>query len=261
SIDLKEYVIGVKNALENAGYQAVTMANFGSRPETPRVVSLREVEEADWFVGLYARRYGYIPDGEELSITEQEYHHARRENKPAFAFVVNDANTDLSPGPGEEGDGAEARAKRQKLEAFLARIGTAHVRETFTDVAELKSKVLASLSRYEKHATIQEPPANTLRIRLEENRVRLFHNDLPLASSAAAWDAAFQHRLADYQKAAHPTMATKEAREQSAGAAEAAVAGMGALIRDMIFSGDAAKPAGELLSHWRKKGARGQAAL
>ncbi len=118
SIDLKAYMAAVKGALEDAGYQVVTMANFGSQPETPRRVSLREVEGADWFVDLYVRRYGYIPDGEELSITEQEYHHARLTNKPVFAFIVDNANNDLSPGPGEEddsdegGDGQAAKAGR-----------------------------------------------------------------------------------------------------------------------------------------------------
>ncbi len=259
-IDLKDHVAAVKDALEDAGFQ-VAMADFSGQSETPRQASLREVEGADWFVGVYARRCGYIPEGEELSITEQEYHHARLTNKPVFAFIVDDANSDLSPGPGEEGDSAEARTKRKKQGEFLARIRTAHVRETLTDAADLRSKVLASLSRYEKRQTIQEPPVNTLRIRLEENRVRLFHNDLPLATSASVWDVACQHLLEDCQKATRPAEGAKNARAQRAGVAEAAAAGMGALISGVLFEGDAAKSAEELLSAWRKKGERGQVAL
>ncbi|MCP4689536.1 MAG: ATP-binding protein, partial [Desulfobacterales bacterium] len=106
---------------------------------------------------------------------------------------------------------------------------------------------------HEKRQNIQGTPVNTLRIRLEKHRVRLFHNDQPLATSTPKWDAACQNCLEDYQMATHPNM--------GAGAAEAAAARMGALFSDLIFDGDAGKSAGEVLSAWRNEGVEGRVAL
>lgn len=150
SKDLGGYVQAVEKSLRDAGYHVVTMSNFGAQPDEPRNSSLQEIEKVDYFVGLYARRYGYIPEGETLSITEQEYHHARLKKIPIFAFRVDDANTDLAPGPGEDDGSDSAREKQAKLKSLLTHIETTLVRETFVGIEDLKAKVLASISRYEK---------------------------------------------------------------------------------------------------------------
>ncbi|MGA9771150.1 MAG: DUF4062 domain-containing protein [Blastocatellia bacterium] len=36
-------------------------------------VSLKLVDEADFYVGVFAYRYGYVPKGYDISITEMEY--------------------------------------------------------------------------------------------------------------------------------------------------------------------------------------------
>lgn len=47
------------------------MEYFGSRPDTPRDVSLAEVDRSDIYVGIFAQRYG-------SGITEAEYRRAGR---------------------------------------------------------------------------------------------------------------------------------------------------------------------------------------
>ena len=36
-------------------------------------ISLRMVDDADVYIGAFAYRYGYLPDGYDISITEMEY--------------------------------------------------------------------------------------------------------------------------------------------------------------------------------------------
>lgn len=260
SIDLKLYVQGVERALKKSGYAGITMSDFGAQPDEPRRVSLNEVKETDYFIGLYARRYGYIPDNETFSITEQEYHHARKHNKPVFAFLVDETNTDLKPGPGEDDDSAEARETREKLNSFKARIETALVRETFRNQEDLTTKVLASLSRYEKRKTVLQPPSNTLRIELGENQCQLFHNDALIGTSPAAFDAAWRHGLDQYHRAktSTPTWVTKAGLQPAGGAAELATDHMGQQLGGIIFPDGKAQTIKTLISPWQHSDPQGK---
>ena len=65
------------------------MEIFGARPRTALEASLDEVAKSDLFVGIYAHRYGSMPDGF-VSITEREYDRAVELKKPVLAFIVDD---------------------------------------------------------------------------------------------------------------------------------------------------------------------------
>src|ERR1044072_8912816 len=52
-------------------------------------VSLRMVDEADIYVGVFAFRYGHVPDGQTTSITEAEYHRAVERNIPRLIFLMS----------------------------------------------------------------------------------------------------------------------------------------------------------------------------
>ena len=263
SIDLKAYVQAVKESLQDAGYLVATMENFSAQPNKPRSASLQEVEKADYFVGLYGRRYGYIPDNEKRSITEQEYHHARQEKKPVFAFIVDAANSDLAPGPGEDDGSDEAAEKQKKLKSFLSHIETALVRETFSGRQDLPAKVLASLSRYEKRKTVLQKPAQTLRMHFGENCCELFHNDQPIGKSQTTFDSSFRHALETYQhaKSTTPSSPAKASLAQGSGSFEILADQMGKRLGEIVFSGDAAQSARGLISQWRTSGAKAQLAL
>lgn len=143
SIDLSDYVKEVKTVLEKAGYRVKTMVDFGAQPDDAVTVSLAELEDTDGVLGIYARRYGYIPEGDDMPVTEQEFHHALSLGKPVFAFIVDDANTDLKPGTGEDDGSEEAQAKQSKINGFIDQINTALVRERFVAAEDLKANVLA----------------------------------------------------------------------------------------------------------------------
>jgi len=70
--DLIDYRAAAIRAVEGTNYQASKMEVFGARPDEPLDACLKEVEESDFFIGIYAHRYGYIPADSEISITEMD---------------------------------------------------------------------------------------------------------------------------------------------------------------------------------------------
>lgn len=139
--DLVEYRRQAKEAVERLGQQVERMEVFGARSEEPQQACLREIESSDIFVGIYAHRYGYIPPGSEISITESEFRHAMHLKKPIFCFVVDD-NQPWLPNM------IEGELGRSKLAALKAEIGTVLVRETFKSPEDLAMKVATAMGRY-----------------------------------------------------------------------------------------------------------------
>lgn len=143
SRDLLDHRMAVRDALLNAGYHPIDMANFMARPEGATEACLKEVAESDLFLGIYAWRYGYIPPDAEVSITEQEFIEAERLKRLRFCFVVDEAHD--WPEEHKEG-GVGARLLRD----FKSRLDSKLVRTTFTSPNDLATKVLASLQRWER---------------------------------------------------------------------------------------------------------------
>src|SRR5690606_38016741 len=63
----------VEEAILTAGMVPVGMERFGASVRPPVEECVAQVQGCDWLVGILAYRYGWIPDGEERSITEIEY--------------------------------------------------------------------------------------------------------------------------------------------------------------------------------------------
>ncbi len=102
--DLIDYRAAAIRAVEGTNYQASKMEVFGARPDEPLDACLKEVEESELFIGIYALRYGFIPEGADISITEMEYLHAKklgktdlllsaRRRKPALAEKMDRRRT------------------------------------------------------------------------------------------------------------------------------------------------------------------------
>ena len=85
-VDLIEHRKAAIDAIERLGHQVRRMEIFGARPQEPQDACFAEIEFCDFFVGIYAHRYGFIPLGSEFSITELEFEHAKIFNKPVFSF-------------------------------------------------------------------------------------------------------------------------------------------------------------------------------
>lgn len=72
------------------GMEVRCMEDFGARPGSPKEFCVREARECDLFIGVIGHLYGFVPDGDETSITEQEYEAAEAAGKDMLLFVAPD---------------------------------------------------------------------------------------------------------------------------------------------------------------------------
>ena len=134
--DLKEYRQAVRDAILGLKNQPLMMEHFITEGEPPNEECLKRVEESDVVIGIYAYRYGSIPPGEKISVTEQEYWHAVKKKKRIFCFLLH-----------SDADWPEKfRDDTPKLKEFRGRILTDHYVKFFKSPAELRSLVTEALA-------------------------------------------------------------------------------------------------------------------
>ena len=106
-------------------------------------VSVALVDEAEIYQGIFAHRYGYVPEGCDISFTEMEYNRAVERGIPRLIFLMHDDHPILAADV-EKGSGA------LKLEALKARLGNEHVVGYFKSPVDLRAQVIHSLARYRR---------------------------------------------------------------------------------------------------------------
>ena len=102
------------------------------------------VDQADFYLGIFAFRYGLVPEGQDKSITELEYDHAIERHIPVFIFIAHDEHP-ISFRDVERGAGAP------KLEALKERLGKAHVVRRFRSAEELRTEIISALSAHRQN--------------------------------------------------------------------------------------------------------------
>ena len=70
SLDLPEHRAEARDACLRQNMRPVMMEHLPVSDEDAIRASLRMVEQADLYLGIFGRRYRYIPAGHDLSITE-----------------------------------------------------------------------------------------------------------------------------------------------------------------------------------------------
>jgi len=90
SIDLPEHRQVVKDACLAAGFFPEMMESLPARDEDAIAVSMELVDRADVYIGLYAFRYGFVPKGHDISITEMEFDRATRRGITILPFLIHD---------------------------------------------------------------------------------------------------------------------------------------------------------------------------
>ena len=89
--DLSEHREQVGLACERAGFEPREMMEHLPALDTDAVdASLDLVDQADVYIDIFAYRYGYVPDGQEISITEMEYNRAIEKDKPRLIFFIHE---------------------------------------------------------------------------------------------------------------------------------------------------------------------------
>lgn len=87
-VDLIEHRQEAAEALARLGHHVIGMETFNARTEDPTKASLKEVEDCELFVGIYAHRYGSLIGGASISVSEQEFDHAVAKGREIFAFFI-----------------------------------------------------------------------------------------------------------------------------------------------------------------------------
>jgi HAD superfamily phosphoserine phosphatase-like hydrolase len=140
--DLQDYRESARQAVKRLGAEDVAMEHFGSREDRPKDECIRIVqEESEAFVGIYAHRYGFVPAGETISISEAEYEAAGMAGVPRFIYLIDEQ----APWPQERVEGEPGRSK---LEAFKERLKAAHICSPFSSKEDLAAKLSADLGRH-----------------------------------------------------------------------------------------------------------------
>jgi hypothetical protein len=130
-IDLEEYRATVREAIRKLGHVDIAMEHFGARDERALNECLRLIqEESDFFVGIYAYRYGHIPKGENKSITEAEYEMASTKGLKRFIYLLNE-RTPWLPSYIDDGEA------KNKLDSFKNRLKADHLPGSFSNKDEL----------------------------------------------------------------------------------------------------------------------------
>ena len=139
-IDLIEYRKSATEALEKLGQQVDRMEIFNANPSEPSEVALNELKQCNLFIGIYAHRYGTIPKGKTLSITELEYNYAKELDLPRFCYIVNE-DYPWNPKMIEKG-------KQTKLKNLKKKIKDDLTIEFISSPKDLAFKIATSVGKY-----------------------------------------------------------------------------------------------------------------
>ena len=139
--DLPEHRKEVMDACLRQGMFPTMMEHLPAADADAIAESLRMVDEANIYLGVFAHRYGYVPKGYEISITEMEYNRAVERGIPRLLFLMHDDHP-VKAADVETGEGAI------KLKEFKARLTTDRVDNFYKSPAELRANVIDSLSHY-----------------------------------------------------------------------------------------------------------------
>jgi hypothetical protein len=154
--DLRPYREAALEALRRAGY--IVKDSYKATAEPTVEQCLSDIRESDIYVGVFAGRYGWRPDGHDgKSITELEYREAVKAGMRRFIFIrpLEDcAGKDLDSVKGDYDADTRLKALRAELQN-----GTGHTCALFTTPSDLALKVTQALPPATPPSGIfQEPP-------------------------------------------------------------------------------------------------------
>ncbi|AKB47471.1 hypothetical protein MSKOL_1694 [Methanosarcina sp. Kolksee] len=88
--DLEECREKVRIVLKRMGHEDVAMEYFVAEDKRPVDKCMESVSTCDLYIGIFAWRYGYVPDGYDKSLTELEYRKAVETGKDCLIFLLDE---------------------------------------------------------------------------------------------------------------------------------------------------------------------------
>lgn len=146
ALDLPEHRKQVMDAILRMGMHPIGMEHLSAMNADAIDASLAMVDEAEIYVGIFAHRYGYIPDSpknpKRLSVTEMEYRRAVERDIPRLIFIMADDHPIDAKMLETNPEGA------QKLLLLKNELKANYVASFFKSQDNLREQVLTSLSAY-----------------------------------------------------------------------------------------------------------------
>src|SRR5215510_8409034 len=139
SLDLPEHRKEAMDACMRLGVFPLAMEHLPARDADAIRVSLEMVDEADIYIGIYAWRYGHVPEGYDISITEMEFNRAVTLGIPILVFTIhNDHPLTITM---VEAD----KDAQEKLKQLKERTCQGRGRLEFKSPVDLRSHIIQSL--------------------------------------------------------------------------------------------------------------------
>ncbi len=150
SVDLKEYRDKARKAIEESEDEFVGMETFQSHTHEPTKFCPERVEECDALVLLVAYKYGTIPEGQKISITQSEYEHALKNKIPVRVYLTDPEH----PWPPKLMD-----ENREAIDRFRNLLSKKHTRSYFTTAESLYKKLEQDIKKFPIRPYLAHPYA------------------------------------------------------------------------------------------------------
>ena len=137
--DLVDYRATVQDVIRQMGHIDISMEHFGSRDDRPLDGCLKLLQDCEFFVCIYAHRYGSIPPNQTKSIAELEYDKATMLGITRLIYQV-DETTPWNPKLIDKGK------DEKKLKLFKQKLSS-QIYAKFANKDDLAKKVAADLGR------------------------------------------------------------------------------------------------------------------
>jgi tetratricopeptide (TPR) repeat protein len=166
--DLKDYRAAAYRTLRQMQHDVVSMEDYTAGDQRPLDKCLADVAACEVYVGIFAWRYGFIPEKdnpERKSITELEYRKASQEGKPRLIFLLHPnaewklAWTDMRTGEGGQG---------KRIDALRGELGREHTVSFFNSPDALSGQISVALQQ----ALVETGMAERRRALAEESELR-----------------------------------------------------------------------------------------
>ena len=138
-VDLPEHRQEILKACLRQGMFPLMMEHEPASYADPIAFSLDLVNRADIYVGIYGNRYGFIPVGQKLSLTEMEYNRAIKRGIPRLIFMM-DKDHPIKIVDVDTGEPAV------KLKAFKDSVEAENFVNFFRSPSDLRAEAVNSLS-------------------------------------------------------------------------------------------------------------------
>ena len=193
--DLIPYRSSVIETLRKAKYDVIAMEDYiATAQHSPLEECLNDVRRSDIYVGIFAWRYGYIPETphnlERRSITELEYREAKKYDKPCLLFLI-DGDHPWNPRLLDPKDDS-----KNNIFSFRDEISKYKLASFFTTAEDLSGKVLASLTSYQSSIAQQSTQSrSSQKIELDYQSINIINISLEQLG-----DRKFLERLSDSER-------------------------------------------------------------